>query len=245
MFVFRSTAAGLLLCAGITAFAQQTSQVQLKVDTSNRTLTVSAEERVTAEPEIAILHIGFQTPPSDAKGAYAAGSKDSNQIIGAIKQAGISDSSIRSESQRLEAVDYKAHKFRLVQSWVVRVPPVRVAEILDIAVNAGATESGQVEWTVEDEKVLEDKALDKAATRAKSDAAVLAKGMGVELGKLVYASNRIMASEAVNKFGYANFAGNVNASIIGGGGGGAPSPVAIEPHKVSRMATVYAVYSVQ
>ena len=243
MFVFRSTTAGLLLCAGVIAFAQQTSQVQLKVDTSNRTLTVSAQERVTAEPEIAILHIGFQTPPSDAKGAYAAGSKDSNQIIGAIKQAGIADASIRSESQRLESVDFKAHKFRLVQSWVVRVPPVRVAEILDIAVNAGATESGQVEWTVEDEKALEDKALDKAAGRARSDAGVLAKGMGVELGTLVYASNRMMASEPMPAYGYANFA--VNAFDSKGGGGSAPSPVAIEPHKVSRTATVYAVYSIE
>lgn len=241
MYVYRSLAAAFTLFASLTAYAQQTSQVQLKVDSSNRTLTVSAEERVTAEPEIAVLHIGFQTPPSDAKSAYAAGSKASNQIIGAIKQAGIADASIRSESQRLESVDFKAHKFRLVQSWAVRVPPVRVAEILDIAVNAGATESGQIEWTVEDEKGLEDKALDKAAARAKSDAAVLAKGMAVELGKIVYVSNHIMAPEAMNGYAYANFAGNVNASVEAR----AAAPIAIEPHKVSRTASVYAVYSIE
>ena len=51
------------------AIAQQTTQVQLKIEPANRTLTVSAEERVTADPDLAILHVGFETQPSDAKTA--------------------------------------------------------------------------------------------------------------------------------------------------------------------------------
>ena len=217
--------------------AQQPGQVQLKIDPSNRTLTVSAEERVTVEPEIAILHIGFQTPPCDAKGAYADGAKTSNQIIAALKQAGIPETSIRSEAQSLQSFDIKVHKFRLQQSWVVKVPPERVAEILDIAVNAGATKSGDIEWTVEDEKALENKALDQAAARARSDAAVLASGMGVKLGSLVYVTNQISAQRIPIRYAKANF-GALAATDQA-------APLAIEPHKVSRTASVYAVYSIE
>ncbi len=215
--------------------AQQPGQVQLKIDASNRTLSVNAEERVTAEPDIAMLHIGFLTSPSDAKGAYAEGAKTSNQIITAIKQAGIPETSIRSEAQNLQSFDVKVHKFRLQQSWVVKVPPGRVAEILDVAVNAGATQSGEIEWNVEDEKALENKALERATARARSDAAVLASGMGVKLGALVYVTNQV--SEQQIPIRYAKF-GALAATDQA-------APLAIEPHKVSRTANVYAVYAIE
>ncbi len=223
------------LSAAVPAFAQSPSQVQLKIDPSNRTLTVSAEGRVEVEPGIAILHIGFETPPSDAKSAYAAGSQASNQIVSALKHAGIPESSIRSESQRLESFDAKAHKFRLAQFWTVRVPPARVAEILDLAVTAGATDSGQIEWTLEDEKALEDEALEQAALRARNNAAVLAKGMGVQLGRLLYATNQLSAP--ARSFAYAAGVDRLSSAP--------PTPLAIEPHKVTRTATVYAVFAIE
>lgn len=227
-----------LLTFSMPCIAQQVGQVQLKIDSSNRTLTVTAEERVTAEPDVAVLHIGFLTPPSGAKDAYAAGARTSNEIINALKQAGIAESAIRSESQNLQSIDPKVHKFRLQQSWVVRVPPARAAEILDIAVNAGASESGDIEWNVEDEKALENKALERAAARARSDAAVLAGGMGVKLGALAYVSNQISGQAIPVQYAARNFAGAQGAEK-------AAAPMAIEPHKVSRTASVYAVYSIE
>jgi len=226
-----------LLC-GTSCSAQVANPVELKIDPANRTLSVSAEDSVTAEPDLAILHIGFVTPPSDAKQAYAAGASISNQIVGALKQAGIPETSIRSESQSLESFDAKAHKFQLRQSWVARVAPARVAEILDIAVTAGATESGQIEWTMEDEKALANQALEKAAERARSDAAVLAKGMGVQLGRLVYVTNQVGGGPRPISYGVANFAARADTNA-------AAPPLAIEPHKVSRSATVYAVYAIE
>ena len=237
MPVYRLTATAFVCLAAAISYGQSANQVQLKIDSSSRTISVSAEDRVTAEPEIAILHIGFVTPPSDAKQAYAAGSKASNQVISALKQAGIADSAIRSETQQLQTWDPKAHKYQLRQSWAVRVVPVRVAEILDIAVNAGATESGEIEWNVEDETALENKALEKAAARARSDAQVMAKSMDVQLGKLVYATNQVSGGAVPISYGVANFAGVANER--------AAAPLAIEPHKVSRTATVYAVFAIE
>ena len=72
----------------VSGSAQQPTQPELKVDSSNRTLTVSATDSVSVEPDQAILHIGFVTQPQDAKGAYAEGTRASNAIISALKQAG-------------------------------------------------------------------------------------------------------------------------------------------------------------
>jgi uncharacterized protein YggE len=226
-----------LLAVCVAARAQQTSQVQLKIEPTNRTLTVSAEGRVTVDPDVAILHIGFQTQPSDAKSAYAAGAKISNDIFNALKQAGIPGTSIRSEWQRLDSVSGKPHKFTLAQQWTVKTPPERAAEILDIAVGAGATDSGQIDWTVQDEQALEDQALDQAASRARANAAVLAKGMGAHLGSLVYVTNQI--STQTYLAAYANNGAPTGAFAA------PPMTLAIEPRKVIREATVYAVFAIE
>jgi hypothetical protein len=224
-----------IVFATVSANAQQTTQPELEVDSSNRTLTVTATDSVSVEPDLAVIHIGFDTQPEDAKSAYADGSRASNAILSAIKQAGVPETSIRSESQYLDR-DYsnKQHKFVLHQQWTVKVSPERAAEILDVAVNAGATNSGQIDWTMKDEKALEAEALDKASTRAKANAEVLAKGMGVRLGALIYVSNTMAAPQYPRPIAFAM----KNAEA-------APAPLAIEPHQVSREATVYAVFAIE
>jgi len=233
---FRTGIVAIALLAGIAAaVAQQPTQPQLKIDSANRTLTVSAENTVTVEPEVAILHVGFTTQPEDAKAAYAEGTATSNAIIGALKQAGVPASSIRSEWQHLNSVYGKPHKFTLQQQWTIRVKPEQAAEMLDVAVTAGATDSGQIDWTVEDEHALQDKALEGATARARTQAAVLAKGMGVKLGALVYVSNQV-SSPVMPIRAYAMKAAPMAE---------AAQPLSIEPHKVSSSANVYAVFAIE
>jgi uncharacterized protein YggE len=228
----------LLACCGA-AYAQQPGEVQLSINPANRTLSVSAEGRVTVDPDVAILHVGFETQPSDAKTAYSDGAKTSNDIVTAIKQAGIAETAIHSEYQRLNSVYGKPHKFTLAEEWTVKVSPERAAEILDIAVSAGATDSGQIDWTVADEQALADKALNQASARARSDAALLANGMGVHLGALIYVTNQIPAPQLV-RMAFASKA-------VSGGVMAAPQapPLAIEPRKVDQEATVYAVFAIE
>jgi len=226
------------LSFALAADAQQITQPQLKIDSTNRTLTVTGEETVSVEPEVAVLHIGFDTQPGDPKQVYAEGARTSNAIIDALKQAGVQQSDIRSESQYLNR-DYtlpKSHKFKLSQQWTVRTTPERAAEILDIAVTAGAITSGEIEWTVKDEKALEEQALDRAAGRAKENAAVLAKGMGVRLGTLVYVSNQLSSP------GYPR---PMPMAMAMAKSADQAQPLAIEPHKVTRAANVYAVYAIE
>ena len=228
--------AAMAFCA--VAHAQQVGQPELKIDSANRTLSVSASESVSVEPDLAILHVGFETQPQDAKSAYADGAQTSNAIISAVKQAGIADSAIHSESQFLNRdPDSKQRKYRLQQSWTIKVSPERAAEILDAAVSAGANSSGDIDWTIKDEKALEQQVLEKAAVRAREDAAVLAKGMGVRLGNLVFVRNDANVS-VIRPMSMMR----VSESAINGK---MAPPLAIEPHTVTRTATVYAVFAIE
>jgi len=237
---FTKTIPILFLLAGFagSGAAQQPGQPQFKIDSTNRTLSVSASETVSVEPEVAILHIGFSTQPNDAKAAYPEGARTSNTIIDAVKQAGVPETDIRSERQYLDR-DWstKQHKYRLTQQWTVRVSPERVAEVLDTAINAGATSSGEIEWTVKDEKALEKDALNKAAERSRETAAVLAKGMNVRLGNLIYVTNELSGGGGVGGRVMEFSAGAVDQKVA--------APLAIEPHKVTRTATVYAVFAIE
>lgn len=237
MRVHRILAVSAFIAATLSVAAQQASQPQLKIDSANRTLTVTASDSITVDPDVAILHIGFETEPASAKEVYANGAQTSNAIIDALKQAGVPESAIHSESQYLER-DYsvpKSHKFILTEQWTVKTTPKRAAELLDVAVTAGANSSGQIEWTVSDERGLENEALDKAAARAKAAAAELAKGMGVQLGALIYVSNET-SRPVTPLIAYQRFAVPAKA---------APQPLAVEPQKVTRSASIYAVYAIQ
>ena len=232
--------ASIALIAGCAlAAAQQPSQLKLTIDSTHRTITVSADGRGSVDPDVAILHVGFETKPTDAKSAYADGARISNAIVDAIKQAGIPETSIRSEFQRLEPVDPKNHKFKLTQNWTVKTPPARAGEILDVAVNAGATDSGEVEWTVQDVHALEDQALEQATSRARDDAAVMAKASGAHLGNLLYMTNQISSTIGVATPNYNNSVMGLDRSPA------QATPLAIEPRKVSRTAAVYAVFAIE
>ena len=234
MSIRTGIAAVVLLGSSAAAMAQLPAQPQLKIDPTNRTLMVSAENTVTVEPEVAILHVGFETQPTDAKAAYAEGTATSNAIISALKQAGVSASSIRSEWQHLNSVYGKPHKFTLQQQWTIRVKPEQASEMLDVAVTAGATDSGQIDWTVDDEQALQDKALEGATSRARIQAAVLAKGMDVKLGALVYVSNQVSSPVMP-----------IRAMAMKAQTAEVAQPLSIEPHKVSSSANVYAVFAIE
>ena len=236
MHPVRILAISAVMSTAVSIFAQQSSQPQLSVSPTNRTLTVSANDTVTVDPDVAILHVGFETQPAGAKDAYASGAQTSNAIIDALKQAGVPETSIHSESQYLNR-DYsvpKSHKFVLTEQWTVKTTPKRAAEILDVAVTAGANSSGQIEWNVNDERSLENQALDKAAARARADAAELAKGMGVRLGALIYVSNEVSRPVTPLMFSRGVMANKAEAQ-----------PLAIEPQKVTRSASIYAVYAIE
>jgi uncharacterized protein YggE len=236
---------GLMAMSGLAAVSQAQ---QIEVNKNNRTIAITTTDQAIADADIAVVHIGFQVFAPDAKAVYALGSKSSNAISEALKSAGIFGKAIQSDYQGLRQTNFddKAtpeertlRAYTLSQSWTVRVPAADAAKTLHLAVEAGANDSGQIEWELSDTQALQGKAAEKALTRARGIAEQMAKGLGVHLDGLVYASNQ------VPNRGIFAYALNTESASVSAKAGPQPEPLAISPKPIEESATVYAVFAIE
>ncbi|MGO8719945.1 MAG: SIMPL domain-containing protein [Acidobacteriaceae bacterium] len=231
-------------------FAATASAQQIQINKENRTIAITATDSASALADTATVHVGFVAYAPNAEAAYAEGSKTSNAIVAALRAEGVAKTDIQSESQsvaetqqyeleKLTPAEREQRRFQVRQSWTAQTKADQAAKILNTAVNAGANQSGQIDWTVADEKALEAKAAGNALARARAIAAQMAQGLGIQLGELIYASNQ--ATEVPRPM-MRGMATDVLASpqrIP------EPAPLAINVQKVERSATVYAVFAIQ
>jgi hypothetical protein len=235
----------LLAAVAIPSYAQQ-----IVVSKDNRTIAVTTSADSSAEADTVTVEIGFIEYGADQDSAYAAGSKTSNAIAAALKAAGIPQDAIQSESQSITPVQQYTNqdwtpaekaerKFQVQQSWSVKTAAGNGAKVLDVAIKAGANQSGQMTWSVQDEDGLQARAAKLALDRARQIAQQMAAGLNASLGSLVYASNEapsrgpqplLMAAQRV-------MAPPPAAQKV--------EPLAVSAHKVTASATVYAVFSIQ
>jgi uncharacterized protein YggE len=238
----KSFAAFVMVFTCVLSVSAQT----IKVDKDNRTLSVTASDHAEADPEVADLHIGFTAYGADLPSAYRSGSQLSNAITAAIVAAGTPRSAIQSQVQRVTRLDDAAMKtrkgmrFSVTQSWIVSVDPKDAALVLDAAVQKGANESGQIEWRMKNSITLNAEAIGKATERARAMAVSLAKGMGVTLGKPLYATNEDLSSAFTHTPGAGlTMYEQRDRSIISAG------PMSIEAQRVERQATVTLVFAME
>jgi uncharacterized protein YggE len=196
--------------------------------------------------DTATVHIGFIAYGPDSDAAYTTGSRISNAIVKSLTAAGVPSDAIESESQNVSPVqEYQIdkltpaekaqRKFQVVQSWTVRTPADDAAKILDLAVKAGANQSGQIDWSLKDENAPQAEAAGKALQRARAVASEMAKGLSVKLGPLLYANNETHA-EPPRPLMLAMAKSSAMA---------APAPLAINPRQIEKSATVYAVFAIE
>ncbi len=221
----------------------------IQVNKDNRTIAVTATASVIVMADTATVHIGFIAYGPDKDSAYANGSTLSNAIVKALTAAGVPSDTIESENQSVAPVqEYQNEKltpaerslrqFQVTQSWTVRTNAADAAKTLDIAVKAGANQSGQIDWSLKDENAPQAEAAAKALQRARAVAGEMASGLNAKLAALIYASNETEA-EPVRPL--------MKAMSMNGGAMAAPppGPLAINPRRIEKSATVYAVFAIE
>jgi uncharacterized protein len=236
----------LLAAAAVPGHAQQ-----IVVSKDNRTIAVTTSADASADADTVTVQIGFIVYGPDQDSAYALGSKTSNAIAAALKKAEVPQDAIQSESQNISPVqayggdqnwtpaEKAQRKFQVQQNWSVKTAAANGARVLDIAVKAGANQSGQMTWSVEDQDGLQAKAAKLALDRARQIAQQMAGGLNATLGPLVYASNEAPAREQpLMRMANGRVPAPAAQSVM-------IAPLAVNAHKVTASATVYAVFSIQ
>jgi uncharacterized protein len=241
MTIFRRTVLGICMAVIPPAAIAQTIQVNRE----NRTIAITATDRVSVLADTATVHIGFIVLGPDSDWAYATGSRLSNAIIKALTDAEIPAEAIQSESQniapvpdfqneRLTPAERGQRRFQVTQSWTVRTAADDAAKVLDLAVKAGANQSGQIDWSFKDEHAPEAEAAAKAMKSARAQAGQMATSLNAKLGALLFASNQTQA-ELIRPMVAARMMTMDQAS----------QPLAISPRQIEKSATVYAVFAIE
>jgi uncharacterized protein len=237
---------GMIATASLLVVGAAAAQ-QVPVTKDNRTIQVSAIGHASAEADAATVHIGFQVYGPDSETAYARGLKASNQIAAALSQSGVPKEAIESDTQSLaESQPYEQNNvppaqradraYRLQQSWTVKTTAKDANRVLDVAVNAGANASGQIDWLMADQDGLHSRAMADAMARAKKNAESIASGMNVKLGALIYASNdRPQTADRIEQF--AKLQSAMQTVEV--------QALAVNPRKIDDTATVYVVYAIE
>jgi uncharacterized protein YggE len=216
----------------------------ITVSKENRTIAITATDSVIAMADVATVHVGFVVYGLDHDSAYAAGSKISNAVVDALKAAGVPADAIESENQSLAEVqgyqlnqlpdaEKAKRKWELTQSWTVRTNAADAAKVLDVAVKAGANQSGGIDWSLKDDNAMQAQAAGKALQRARAVAEQMAQGLNVKLGALLFASNETQATPV-----------RPVMAMMAAKAAPAP-PLAINPRRIEKSATVYAVFAIE
>ncbi|MES2392501.1 MAG: SIMPL domain-containing protein [Acidobacteriota bacterium] len=243
MTLLRFAALATLATLPLAATAQSAPGPVLQIGSTNRTISVSASDHAEAAPDVADIHIGFTSYGPTLQAAYKTGSETSAAIIKALLAAGATHSDIQSQNQSVNRLsDYemkqqKGQRFSVQQSWTVSVSPKDAALILDAAIQAGADQSGNINWRLKNSIALDAEAIHRATDRAHAMAASLASSMNVTLGKPLYATNNVEGSP-IRPVYMMNAMAKMSTDSN-------TAPLTIEAQQIDRTATVQIIYAIE
>lgn len=165
------------------------------VDVERNQIIIRAEGRVMAKPDIAKINFGYKTDTiKEVKDTVSVGVKNMNQIVAAIKNAGVEEKDIKTTNYNLQTIyEYPQASgkailsgYQLEQQISVKIRDIsKIGDIINAATNAGANQSGGINFTIDDPDQLKAEALKNAIDKAELKAKQISKESGIRLGKLI------------------------------------------------------------
>jgi uncharacterized protein YggE len=239
----------MLLAVALPVCAQQ-----IQINKENKTIAITTSDQAEALADTAVISIGFHSFGKDQDGTYADATKTSNAIIAALTTSGVPKEAIESAAQALSPLDPNGDenkiryaqglRFEFSQSWRVTAPAASAAQVLHLAILSGANDSGNIQWQLKQDDALEAEAAKKALEHARQIASRMAAGLGVKLGALVYASNQTPPRGIFANLGFGGATLNTESASLGMAKRNL-APLAISPERITKSATVYAVFAIE
>ncbi|MDO8622452.1 MAG: SIMPL domain-containing protein [bacterium] len=153
-------------------------------------ITVSGEGKVRAAPDVAIVTVGFTEQGADVRSVQSLINTKTAALVAAVKRAGVaaadiqtSDFSVRPQHVYESGKAPRVTGYQAQQSVEVRIRDLdRINEVLGTAGDAGATNIGGLQFTIDDPKELQAQARAAAVAQARVEAQRIADALGVRLG---------------------------------------------------------------
>lgn len=166
---------------------------------SMNTISVDGEGEVSAIPDIATLSMTLSKEAATSKEAQTLLNESVTKVVSYLKEKSIEDKDVKSEYGGLTPkysyekcytyncpVNSKITGYTATQTITVKVREVDNAnDIRTGLAELGVTDISGPTFSIDEEEVFQDEARAKAIADAKIKAEVLAKNLGVKLGKIV------------------------------------------------------------
>ena len=193
-FIARNLFAGTLLALTLGMAAAAKGQVDMvrPVMSISEGITAHGHGEVKVKPDIALLTIAVTTQSKNQADAVSQNSVRTTAVLKALKDAGIADKDIQTQSYTVQPqYDYEAKPPALtgyqvqnsVQATVRNL--TRVGLVIDKTTAAGASQISGVSFDLSDRSKAESNALALAVSGARRKAGVMAEAAGVDLGRLL------------------------------------------------------------
>jgi uncharacterized protein YggE len=160
-------------------------------DANRRTISVSGTGSVRVKPDLALATLGTAKTAAKLPDAKSAADDSIAKVRAALKKAGIADQDIQTVQYQIYRVQANPQAGIRESSWkVVHMLQIRtkkpqaIANIVDAAVAAGATDVRGIEFTVDQLAEHRGKARELAVRAALDKARDLARLLGVEVGRV-------------------------------------------------------------
>lgn len=158
-----------------------------RADQSEGTLVTNGHAEIAAAPDTATVVIGVSSLSNTAAEAQAGTARSMEAVYQALIKLGIPDKALQTRNFRV-GVEYDYDKgrqtlrgYRVTHDLYVKVEDVAtLGDVLDAAVNAGATQVREVQFGMTDATNLLRQALQLAVQDAREKAEALATGAGIQ-----------------------------------------------------------------
>lgn len=193
----------------VLALYSNASEAQsVQVNQQNRTIEISASSSVEVTADRVTIVVGYHNYGPTHEAAFDQNSRVAAQILKAWKDAGVSEKKIATNSlishvtseddlKGMTPAERKEKQYEMSQSWGIE-ETIEVAEkLLDLAVDAGANDVGEPQWSLADSDAAESQAYESALGKARTIADQMAKSFGSKTGALLYASNEARTTRFV------------------------------------------------
>lgn len=198
---------GVILAAFAFAFWYGASGWKLLRDEGKnelRQISVSGEGKISVRPDLATFYATVLTKAEKVKDAQDENTRKSNAVIEYLKKGGLEDKDIKTVGYSIEPqYRYFNRPVCLQNSCPPGEPPEvvsylvrhtleikvrdfgKIDDFLSGVVSKGANEVSTVQFSIENEDALKADARKKAIDEAREKAKILARDLGVRLGKVL------------------------------------------------------------
>ncbi|WP_168413170.1 SIMPL domain-containing protein [Bacillus salacetis] len=158
---------------------------------SARTITVTGDETIEVQPDMAVAQIGIVTTDKELSEAQHKNNEISHSILKSFARNGIEEKDIQTSTYQIypqyDFIDgkqvFKGYEVRQVFS--VKIKEInKIGEVIDDAVQSGANIIERVQFTIAEPQTFYMQALSKAYEDAFKKAQVLAKSSGMTLNPM-------------------------------------------------------------